>query len=272
MGSCLILSTKRAQTPYYIEELKLSIYTMEELCYYIYNYLDIIEDKFIDERLIDFIGNSMKLNGLADKIIRWINSGSDFGQIVFMIEQDISYLSSAELNDFAVRLDVRRSARESERLKRKADTLVNLKKYRSAIRIYEDLLENERVMRIDTETKGRILHNRGTAYARLFMFNEAAESYIHSYNILKDAGILKEIYFLQYLDKKTVGAPPCMDNVDEDVISEWKKEIETCMENAENYPEYKKIIDVSNQDSNRKSEFFYYMIRQWKNQYRNMVE
>ena len=50
-----ILGGKEARLPYEVEELNLRLYTIEELCYYIYNNLPLIGDDFIDERLLSFL-------------------------------------------------------------------------------------------------------------------------------------------------------------------------------------------------------------------------
>ncbi len=272
MGGSIILSTKRTKTPYYVDELGLSIYTIEELCYYMYHYLEFLEDEFINAELLDFIENSMGLKTLAQKVVRWAGGGSDFGQIILMIEQDVHYLNADEMSDLKARLEWRRSAKPVERFKKKADTLVVLGKHRHAIAIYDELLERERVLNLSSRTKGRVFHNRGIAYARLFMFGEASESLELAYSLLQSPEILKEIYFLQFIDSEAVGAPICLDDVSPEMISEWKAEITHYMKEAEKEPEYKAIVEAANQDSYKKSAFYYELIRQWKNEYRNMVK
>lgn len=271
MGGSIILSTRRAKTPYYVEELGISIYTIEELCYFIYHYLEFLEDEFINSELVNFIEKSMGLKTLADKLVRWVNSGSDFCQIVFMIEQDVHYLSVSEMSDLKSRLEWRRSARTADRLKKKADTLVLLKKYRYAVVIYDELLEKERILNLSIRTKGKVLHNRGTAYARLFMFREAAESLELAYPLLESLEILKEIYFLKFLDGEAVGSPGCLAEVSDELKAEWEAEISQYIKEAENDSRYRDVIDAANQDSYKKSAFYYELIRQWKNEYRNMV-
>lgn len=272
MGGSIILSTRRAKTPYYVDELGLSIYTIEELCYFIYHYLEFLEDEFINSELVNFIEKSMGLKTLADKVVRWVNSGSDFCQVIYMIEQDVHYLSVSEMSDLKTRLEWRRSAKAVDRLKKKADTLVLLKKYRHAIVIYDELIERERVLKLSVRMKGRVLHNRGIAYARLFMFSEAAESLELAYPMLESLEILKEIYFLQYLDKEAVGNPICLDEVSDEIKAEWETEIVQYMKEAESDSEYSAIVEAANQDSYKKSAFYYELIRQWKNEYRNMVK
>lgn len=272
MENGLILSTTGIETPLYIKELGISLYTLEELCYYIYRYLEMIDDRFIDEDFLNFLRKSREFEGLADKMIRWINSGSDLGQILYMIEQDIHYLNGNELSDLKARIEWMRDAAPAERLKKKADILVGLKKHRRAIMIYNEMLENERSLKIKANMKGVILHNRGVAQAKLFMFAEASESLVLAYSLLGSEDILKELYFLQALDKETVGEPACMLNADEALKEKWQTEIDGYMEAAMQSEKYLEISDAAGFDYYKKSSYFYDLIIEWKNEYRNMVK
>lgn len=272
MENRLIFSTGRVQAPLYIEELGLAIHTIEELCYYIYHYLEFIDDKFINDEFIGFIGSVREFGGMSDKIIRWINSGSDLGQILFMIQQDVHYLNGSELNDFKARIEWMRDAAPADRLKKKADALVALKKYRQAVVIYNDLLEKERKMKLSSKMKGSILHNRGVAEARMFMFGEAAESFSLAYMLLESKDILREIYFLQFLDKKAAGEPECMCRVSDEDRALWKTEINRCIESVMRNEHYREMSDAAGYDFYKKSSYFYDLIIQWKNEYRNMVK
>ena len=60
MGQYL-LCQKTAQMPYEIEEMGLHIYSAEELCYYIYHNLPMIDDSFINEALIEFIRKDLDM-------------------------------------------------------------------------------------------------------------------------------------------------------------------------------------------------------------------
>lgn len=66
MGQYL-LCQKTAQMPYEIEEMGLHIYSAEELCYYIYHNLPMIDDSFINEALIEFIRKDLDMPVLAEK-------------------------------------------------------------------------------------------------------------------------------------------------------------------------------------------------------------
>ena len=53
--SRMIIGGTIAKLPYEAEELDLRLYTAEELCYYIFHFLPLIGDDFIDDRLMGFL-------------------------------------------------------------------------------------------------------------------------------------------------------------------------------------------------------------------------
>ena len=63
MGTLLLCSHGLASAPYYLESMALNIYSIEELCYYLKQNIDLVEPSFMDEELIDWIriGNCGKL-------------------------------------------------------------------------------------------------------------------------------------------------------------------------------------------------------------------
>ena len=51
MGELILCSHPIAAMPYYIDNISLNVYSLEELCYYIENHLYLIEADFMSEEL-----------------------------------------------------------------------------------------------------------------------------------------------------------------------------------------------------------------------------
>ena len=47
MGGYILCHEKRAETPYYIEAAGIKIWTIEELCYFICQYVWLLDDSFV---------------------------------------------------------------------------------------------------------------------------------------------------------------------------------------------------------------------------------
>ena len=46
-----LCQVRTAQTPYYIENISTSIYSLEELCWYFYNNMYLIDETIVNEKL-----------------------------------------------------------------------------------------------------------------------------------------------------------------------------------------------------------------------------
>ena len=76
--------------------------------------------------------------------------------------------------------------------KMRADQLMEKEKYLAAIYAYRKLLESEEAKETDALLKGNVWHNLGTAYARLFLFEEAAKCYEEAYRLNESRESLRE--------------------------------------------------------------------------------
>ena len=128
MSGLLLCRDGKAKKPYPVPELGISLYSAEELCYYIYHYVFLLEPDFVDEELLEFIGTGLGLSGLEAKIRRWIAEEADLSQVLYMILQDVHYYNETELAAFRAQLEWLKKARPSERAKKKADYLLETRK------------------------------------------------------------------------------------------------------------------------------------------------
>ena len=53
LSGYILCQTKKADLPYFIENISTNIYTLEELCYYLYHNLYLIDETIINEELCD---------------------------------------------------------------------------------------------------------------------------------------------------------------------------------------------------------------------------
>ena len=71
----LLCTSGLAKHPYVIPSLNLRIYSGEELSYFIYHNLTLIEENFLNEDLIHFVANELKLPASADRLRRFAGNG-----------------------------------------------------------------------------------------------------------------------------------------------------------------------------------------------------
>lgn len=60
MAGVILSRSKYAEKPYYITNMSINIYSLEELCYYIYNNIYLIGTDLVDDGLISYIDNELE--------------------------------------------------------------------------------------------------------------------------------------------------------------------------------------------------------------------
>lgn len=179
MGRLLLCCNSQASTPYYMASAALHIYSIEELCYYIRENIDLLELSFMEDGLIAWIETELGMGSLAGRL--WNVKSEDRGLTAFVnvILSSCNYCSREEASSLEEMLEGFADKSETQRKKMRLDRLLLKKRYRACILGYESLLKEPE---LPDSFAGDVFHNLGTAYARLFYFQKAAECYQKAYN------------------------------------------------------------------------------------------
>ena len=81
----LSLCTNHIEKPFYIKEINKNIFSIEELGYYLYNYLYLIDDEFFGESLINYIENELEQKTIASGLYQIIEVPSIPGVNIFVL-------------------------------------------------------------------------------------------------------------------------------------------------------------------------------------------
>ena len=99
MSELLFCHAPIAALPYYIEELGINIYSMEELCYFIAGNVFLLDDSFMNEELCTWIEKQMGAYKLAENLRNVIHAGRRLSVFVDLILEDTCYYSKAEIDN-----------------------------------------------------------------------------------------------------------------------------------------------------------------------------
>jgi len=219
----LLLCGKEAENPYEVEELDLRLYTIEELCYYIYHNVPLLKDDFIDDRLVGFIRRELQLPDMADKIVRFYHSPSDADNTLYMLLSEVGYYSESELQEFQEMLAKKRRKHQPERVKDRADALAEKKRYQAAIRVYKTLADEEQDARVTDDLKLLSLEAMADCYGHLCAFKKALNCLERVYNETGDEWILKKMYMVCVLSGEELDPFYFRDTPDERIAA-WMQE------------------------------------------------
>lgn len=196
MSKLILCKGRLAENPYYIVGLGMNVYSIEELCYYFVRDAYILDNDIMDEKLCDYISDELKLEEIGDALKSLLRRGASLGQFVTCLLDMTGFLEDEEKAQVKQVLVDNASLSFAEKRKKRADNLLQAKKFTRAIDEYQYML-NRMKKSDDPEMYGLILHNIGVAYARLFMYDKASYYFKEATVLNDDREIL--IHYLQSL-------------------------------------------------------------------------
>lgn len=264
MGELILCNQMMAALPYYIDNVSLHIYSLEELCYYIENNLYLLEADFMNEELCTWIERELRLKDLAVQLRTICRGNGNLSEFVSCILVEAGYHSTEKMKQMLLVLQDMEQKSEFECRKLRADRYMENKRYINAIYEYRKLLREDEK---NVVLVGNVWHNLGKAYVSLFLFDEAVVCYRKAYELNENPESLRECLY----------ACRCMhDEVQFDQIAEKvqlsEQEICACKERLTQASRMDdiKAFEIQLDEWNRgdKRQEFERMLGEWKDTYR----
>lgn len=223
----MILCTMHTEKPFYIKEINKNIYSIEELSYYLYNYLYLIDEQFFSDTLIDYIENELKDTNIASGLRKIIANNGMIGEKISFLIKNAGYYSEKEAEKLEHHLVMLSSKTAAERIKAKADILMDTEKYNMAINYYNSILNKAINNDLPERFYGDVYNNLGVAYARLFEYEQAATAFRCAYRLNNSPESLESIIMCDLItdDKKRLRTDQEKYGVSDTVINRLRTEI-----------------------------------------------
>lgn len=193
MGRIIVRKKTEIKNAYEIPGLKLKVYTPEELVYAYYQNLPQLEPEIMDEKLLSWLREGGR-GKLAEKLEPIMSQGADgLAGFVAQLLLGIPFYSKKEIQEVEKALSDWNQADPYVRKKEKLDYLFGIGRVREAMDGYEEIIREGDAL--SKEFLAKVYHNQGVAYARLFLFEQAAASLKNAW-VLSGSPDSKELYML----------------------------------------------------------------------------
>ena len=276
MGELLICNEPIAAMPYYIEGISWNVYSLEELCYYIENNTYLLEKDFMTEELCTWIGQEVHNLTLAERLRDIMRMDGRLSEFVLALLIECGYCPRDTIKSVVTLIREMEEKSDFECNKVRADRLMEKEKYLSSIYEYKSLLESNEAGEQKKELIGNIWHNLGTAYARLFLFGEAAHCYEKAYKYNSNEESLKECILAQHCLHEEEGLQHALEKyqIQEHLLEEIRKEIDFVNDNEmiKTFENRLQMISALNVPSHRAEyhKAIAEIIFNWKEEYRRI--
>lgn len=201
MGELILCKQPIAAVPFYMERASVNLYSLEELSYFIYHHVYQIQHDFMSVELCRWIGKECQDPSLEQQLMEMLKENVPLHIFVGHILSHIGYLTMGEIKETLATIQAFENKSDVECQKIYADQLMDEKAYAGAIRVYEQILDQDRAVNQSLLFMGDVWHNLGTAYARLFFFQEAARCYEKAYQKNRRDATLKALIMAVSFDE-----------------------------------------------------------------------
>lgn len=277
MGKLIQCSSPLALTPYHFRLTDTNVYSMEEVCYYIWHNIYMIQEEVFDREFVMWIEKELHMEETSHKLACLIQDHKNLKDIVVTICCSCDYYDEEEINALIRLMDEIEQMPAYARKKHKGDTYLACHSYEKAPEEYEKVFESDEVLHAEKEAYGSIFHNMGVAYSNLAEFRKAAEYFLKAYEQNKKDASLSQGLFALRLSKDVEGYKKAL--VDFDVSPEkqlqWEKEYTQVISQSSQCREALKIEKLRNvMKSGNVAEYYdkvHKYVLDWKNEYRKQI-
>lgn len=278
MGKFILCTGVQAKTPFHFTLTNTNIYSMDELCYYLYNNIYTVTEDTFNMELVQWLYEEVEMEVMAVKLQELIQNKNDIKDIVVSILCSTDYYAKEEIEELIVIIDKMNDLTPIGKQKIKADNFLKYKKYPEAALEYESILAQEEASKFKAEEFGNILHNLAIAHIHTLSLQNAAIEFKKAYALNQNEESLKQYLFALKLTKqeKKFADEIAYYEVTPEKASEYSTELEDVLLEAEQLPAYKKVQKLPKLKEDGKVGEYYYsidtMIFNWKQQYKRRLE
>lgn len=279
--SGLLLSGKTTEKPLYVQDMDINLYSMEELCFYLYNNVYMVGPDFFNESLLEFIGAEMGLDGIVKKLKDQIYRNESYINMIKTILESNHYYADREKENIIKVLKELEDKSIGERMKMRADLFIEKGRYESAIRAYKILLGKNYNIK-DNKLIGSIWNNMGVIYAKMFLYEDALNCFKLAYDLYKKQEFLDNLICNSIImvnlsegENSTIEDLKTQYEISEDDIEKYKKAIELAEQAVMDEPEARMEIETLRYGNDKELGEYYKntgeILKQWKKSYREQI-
>lgn len=181
MSKLILCSGERTKRPYVFGSAGTRIYSIEELCYYLYHNVYLIEEEMFSMDLFEWIETELKLKERAQKLKQLKQQKADIKTIVAVILCSADYYTETEIKGMLRVLDEVIGMPTIKRNCIKANKLLKNKQYKEAAAEYERIINSSDINEITPEEYGDIYHNLAVAKVNVTGLKEASKLFLKAY-------------------------------------------------------------------------------------------
>ncbi len=259
MGKLILCNGKEALEPYCFKITNTNVFSIEELCYYVYQNVTTLTQELREERLIGWMEDQLGLIETAQKLRQLIASEAGYKDIVVCILLSCDYYGEDQIKELLFTLDEFIHLPPVELSVKRAYNYLKYKQYAKALAEFEELIEDTEFATLTDDIKGRIFYNMGVALLHSKGPQGALNTFLEAYHMNGNQDALKTYFFILFMTKQEDRAIAEANTyqLSNDDIYEWKQEYIKSLEGLQDISRFKNTIELREAKESGKVARFY---------------
>ena len=269
---------KNKEISCYVKSAGIRLYTIEELSYFLQNYLYLIDDTFFDSGFLLFLRDGLGRQDLFE-LVNYNSGKVEPLLLAGKLAGEIGDLSRTELSALTKKINEFRKLSPEGRIRMQADVLLERGEYAQAEGIYDQLLtEYEQDNRKgrdgrNRQEQGLLYYQKGRISMALFEWEKAGSFFVRAYEILKKEEILQVLFELSRISSIPVCSEEIFRSVPAEQLARWENAFQKCRAQIEEEADRQisSLYDVEDE-----SEDFYLRAEEltgrWQQDYRKICK
>ena len=178
MKETIVCTGQVGSRPYRFPETGISVFSYEELCYYLSNHMLCYLYTLPEESLLEYIRDELKLNKLYRQLVKMRDPNRDQMKFFAALFREGNYFSEEDIRNILDRYRELKNTPYPTQCKWIGDMYLEAGRSSMAIFYYKEALK---FGTLDAENQGRVYHNMAAAKLRLFRFEDAKIDFLKAY-------------------------------------------------------------------------------------------
>lgn len=184
MNNVCLCTGNYAKNPFYLKFSDISLYSIEELCYYFMERVHLLDDSVVSAELVNWIRHECGLTELADELEGYVRKHVSVAAFVSTVFERTGMYDSSTIRQVDRILKEQSNLTTIERYKKRAEYLYQQGRFRQALSIYRELVEY--IPSRDSAGRALLYYNMASVYAMDFAYKQAADLYYEAYLLHPD--------------------------------------------------------------------------------------
>ncbi len=199
----ILCKGNETKKPYTVPVTGVEVYSLEELCYYIYNNIYQVNEEFFVPKLVEWIREEVGEVTTAKKMKSLIEGHNDIKDMVVTLLCACDYYKKDEVSRLVEVMKSIENLPAYKKNKLRADNTLISGRYEEACFMYGALIKSGDADKFSEEEVAQIIHNRAISLFHVSSFEEAAAEFYRAYSLAHNMESLNcFMYICLLLDKK----------------------------------------------------------------------